>query len=56
LPEADHASRAVLEAMRGEESGHGSDAIRAGGKEFPEAIKGLMRLTSKVMTASTYRI
>ncbi len=56
LPEADHASRAVLEAMRGEESGHGSDAIRAGGKEFPQAIKGLMRLTSKVMTASTYRI
>ncbi len=56
LPEGDHASRAVLEAMREEEAGHGSDAMRAGGKTFPEAIKGLMRLTSKVMTASTYRV
>ena len=56
LPEADQPSRAVLEAMREEEAGHGTDALRAGGAEFPQSVKKLMRLTSTLMTKSTYRI
>ena len=56
LPEADRSSRAVLRAMREEEAGHGSDALRAGGAQFPALVKKMMRLTSTLMTKSTYRI
>lgn len=56
LPEKDVRSRAVLEKMREEEAQHGTNALRAGGVEFPESAKKLMRLSSKVMTETTYHI
>ena len=56
LPEADRSSRAVLETMREEEAGHGDDALRAGGTDFPGPVKRCMRMTSKLMTESAYRI
>ncbi len=56
LPEGDARSRAVLETMREEEAGHGTNALRAGGLAFPESVKNCMRLVSKLMTETTYRI
>ena len=56
LPERDTRSRAVLQTMREEEGQHGADALGAGGSEFPKELKELMRLSSKLMTESTYHM
>ena len=56
LPEGDERSRAILTEMRTDEVRHGEDAVRSGGIEFPQAVKGAMGLVSKVMTETTYRI
>ena len=56
LPEGDVRSRAVLEKMREEEEQHGTNALGAGGREFPQSVKELMRLSSKLMTETTYKI
>lgn len=56
LPENDHKSRAVLEQMKEEEQQHATTALDAGGVELPAPIKHLMRLTSKVMTTTSYYI
>ena len=56
LPERDTRSRAVLQTMREEEGRHGADALGAGGSEFPKELKALMRLSSKLMTESTYHM
>lgn len=56
LPEADRRSRAVLEQMRRDEARHGDSARRAGGRELPAPLRGLMRLAAKVMTTTAYRL
>lgn len=56
LPSADHKSRAVLEQMHLDESRHATTAMEAGARELPAPIKGLMKLASKVMTVTAYRI
>ncbi len=56
LPETDQRSRAVVAQMRDEEAVHGEHAREAGAAELPAAIRGLMRLTARVMTRSAYRI
>ncbi len=56
LPAADERSRAVIEQMRRDEIRHGEDARRAGGRELPAPVRGLMRLASKVMTTTAYRL
>lgn len=56
LPAEDAKSRAILAAMRDEEALHGDNAARAGGIDYPTAIKGTMTLASKVMTTATYRL
>lgn len=56
LPEADHRSRAIVSAMRADETAHGENALRAGGASFPLSVRSFMRLVSRVMTATTYRI
>lgn len=56
LPAADERSRAVIEQMRRDEIRHGQDARRAGGRELPAPVRGLMRLASKVMTTTAYRL
>ena len=56
LPSADQRSRAVLEQMRRDETRHGEDARRAGGRELPAPLRGLMRLASKLMTSTAYRL
>jgi len=56
LPEADTRSRAILEAMRADEIVHGARAREAGGVELPAPVRVLMRLASRVMTRTAYRI
>lgn len=56
LPPSDERSRAILEAMRADEIGHGSNARAAGGVELPSPIRELMRRTARVMTETAYRL
>ncbi len=56
LPEEDQRSRAIVATMREEEERHGANAIAAGGDEFPLPVKRAMRLVSRLMTETTYRI
>ncbi|SDM01895.1 ubiquinone biosynthesis monooxygenase Coq7 [Franzmannia pantelleriensis] len=56
LPAADQRSRAVLEQMREDEAHHERWALEAGGARFPLPVKLGMRLVSKVMTQSVYRL
>lgn len=56
LPPQDEKSRAILHTMREDEAQHASGAIEAGGLRFPGPIQLGMRLLSKVMTATTYRV
>ncbi len=56
LPTADASSRAVVDAMRDDEIAHAGAARAAGGVELPGLVRGMMRGTAKVMTASAYWI
>jgi ubiquinone biosynthesis monooxygenase Coq7 len=55
LPAHDTRSRAIVEQMHADEARHGTDALRAGGAEFPAAVKQAMTLISKLMTETSYR-
>lgn len=54
LPSQDAKSRAILGQMRADEAAHASMAISLGGKELPPAVRGLMKLSSRIMTRSAY--
>lgn len=56
LPAEDGRSRAIVSAMRDEELAHGEGALAKGGESFPVPVRRFMRLLSKMMTTSTYRI
>ena len=56
LPPGDERSRTVIEQMRRDEIRHGEEARRAGGHPLPAPVRGLMRLASKVMTTTAYRV
>lgn len=56
LPDHDHRSKAILQQMKDDEIRHADNALEAGGKELPETIKQGMKLVSKVMTTTAYRI
>jgi ubiquinone biosynthesis monooxygenase Coq7 len=56
LPPNDLDSRAVLETMRQDEISHGSRARFEGGSRLPIPVRGLMRLTARVMTRASYWI
>ena len=56
LPEQDDKTRAILEEMRADESRHGAEALAQGGRVFPQPVKNAMRIVSKAMTSTTYRI
>jgi ubiquinone biosynthesis monooxygenase Coq7 len=53
LPAADARSRAIVEQMRSDETGHALAAQREGGSELPLPVRMAMRLASKVMTGTT---
>lgn len=56
VPQNDRRTRAILEQMKVDEIEHGQKAINHGGARLPAPIRGLMRATAKLMTASVYRI
>ena len=56
LPEADQKTRAILEQMSEDEAHHASQAIQAGAAALPKPVKIGMKLVSKIMTTTSYRI
>jgi ubiquinone biosynthesis monooxygenase Coq7 len=55
LPTDDLRSRAIVEAMRHDEAGHGLQAQNAGGGSLPGPVRELMRRTAGIMTHTSYR-
>jgi len=53
LPAVDLRSRAILEQMKNDETGHAIAALRAGACELSAPISIAMRFTSKLMTVSS---
>lgn len=56
LPPQDLESRAILEQMKADEREHGQAARERGGVDLPLPVRGLMRLGSKLMTTTAYRL
>jgi len=56
LPVEDHASRAVVDAMRLDEIRHGQNARDAGAAELPSIVGTAMRGAARVMTTTAYWI
>lgn len=50
----DEKSQAILQQMREDEAHHATVALHAGGSELPLPVKGVMKLTSKIMTKAAY--
>jgi len=55
LPQTDHQSRGIIEAMLKDEAIHRTDAVAAGGKSLPWPVHAAMKLSAKVMTATAFR-
>ncbi len=55
LPAEDRKTRAVVEAMRGDEARHRDSAISLGAAELPGPVKLAMRAMAKIMTTIAYR-
>ena len=47
---------AIVEQMRDDEARHATTAINHGGAELPAPVKAAMRLSSKLMTKTAYRV
>ncbi|AWI77971.1 MAG: demethoxyubiquinone hydroxylase family protein [Betaproteobacteria bacterium HGW-Betaproteobacteria-13] len=56
LPTEDRKSRAIVEQMKADEISHANTAVRLGANELPAPVKGLMKLFSRVMTETVYRV
>jgi len=56
LPEQDLKSQAIVKQMLADEARHQKMALEAGGSEFPLPVKFGMKLMSKLMTTTTYKI
>lgn len=56
LPVDDTRTRAIIEQMSQDEARHGHNALQAGGVALPPPVRTLMKLTSKVMTFTAYRL
>ena len=56
LPREDARSRAILEQMRDDEVRHANTGRQLGGGELPLPVRTAMRLVSKVMTRTAYRL
>jgi ubiquinone biosynthesis monooxygenase Coq7 len=54
LPAADQRSRAIIDQMTRDEVAHGAHAQSLGARPLPFLIRAGMRLTSRVMTRSSY--
>jgi ubiquinone biosynthesis monooxygenase Coq7 len=56
LPIDDKKSHAIISQMQIDEIKHQNDALAAGGETLPEYIQILMRLSSSIMTKTTYYV
>lgn len=56
LPAGDHRTRALLRRMRADEKRHATRARTAGGAELPPIVRHAMRIASRVMTRTAYRV
>lgn len=56
LPAEDRKSRAIVEQMKADEIEHAQTAVRLGGRDLPAPVRGAMKLASRIMTATAYRI
>mgnify|MGYP001139423793 CR=1 FL=1 len=56
LPEQDAKSRAIVEQMRLDEMKHAEMAHDFGAAKLPAPVKGMMELSSKVMTSISYKL
>lgn len=56
LPAEDEKSRAIVDQMRADEARHATSALAYGGTELPAPVKAAMRLSSKLMTETAYRV
>ncbi len=56
LPDQDHASRAIVQQMKEDESRHADRAERAGAASLPWPVRALMRTAAKAMTATAHHI
>lgn len=56
VPPEDQRTRVILEQMKEDEIEHGQKARTHGGVDLPGPIKGMMQLTSKLMTKSVYHL
>jgi ubiquinone biosynthesis monooxygenase Coq7 len=56
LPAGDTRSLKIVEQMKQDEIGHRVTAERAGAVGMPAPVRGVMRLMSKLMTATAYRV
>lgn len=54
LPQADHASRAIVAQMKADEAAHAAQALAQGATELPGPAKALMRAAARVMTTTAY--
>jgi len=56
VPKSDCRTRTILEQMKEDEIRHGQTARAHGGAELPDPVKAAMKLASKLMTKSVYRL
>lgn len=56
LPINDYKSRAIVDQMRTDEIAHGQMAIKEGGVALPTLVQKAMKITSKMMTSTAYRL
>ena len=56
LPVQDEKSRAIVAQMKEDEARHANSALAHGAAELPEPVKQAMRISSRLMTVSTYRL
>jgi len=56
LPPQDRKSWEVLQQMKLDEIAHSQMAVRLGGRGLPGAVKGAMKIASRLMTSGSYYI
>jgi ubiquinone biosynthesis monooxygenase Coq7 len=54
LPAADHRSRSIVAQMTHDEAAHGAQAASLGAAALPFPLRAAMRLTSRLMTGTSY--
>jgi ubiquinone biosynthesis monooxygenase Coq7 len=54
LPVVDQRTRAIVEQMKLDEASHAQTGLRYGAAELPLPVKLIMKLTSRIMTRTTY--